>query len=55
MGMDRDGSGAPLEIKTKWSEMWEEIPCKSSDCFLKGIVLLQMIVPARDIRKSKLQ
>jgi hypothetical protein len=45
----------PLEVKSKWSEMWEEMPCNSSDCFPKGIVLLWMIVPARDTRKSNLQ
>ena len=22
----------PLEVKSKWSEMWEEMPCRSSDC-----------------------
>jgi hypothetical protein len=21
----------PLEVKSKWSEEWEEMPCKSSD------------------------
>jgi hypothetical protein len=45
----------PLEVKSKWSERWEEIPCKSSNCFPKGIVLLWMIVPARDTRKDTLQ
>jgi hypothetical protein len=38
----------PLEVKSKWSEKWEEMSCKSSDCCPKGIVLLRMIVPARD-------
>jgi len=45
----------PLEINSKWSKIWEEIPCKSSDCFPKGKVLLWMIVPTRDRRKSNLQ
>jgi hypothetical protein len=45
----------PLEDKSKWSEMWEEMPCNSSDCFPKGIVFLRMIVPTRDTRKSDLQ
>jgi hypothetical protein len=45
----------PLEVNSKWSERWEEIPCKSSDCFPTGIVLIQMIIPARDTRKSSLQ
>jgi hypothetical protein len=45
----------PLEVKSKWSEKWEQMPCKSSDCCPKGIVLLRMIVPTRDIRKSNLQ
>jgi hypothetical protein len=44
-----------LEVKSKWSEMWEYIICKSSDCFPKGIVLLWMIVPSRDTRKSNLK
>jgi hypothetical protein len=38
----------PLEVKSKWSEMWKEMPCKSSDCCPKGVVLLRMIVLARD-------
>jgi hypothetical protein len=45
----------PLEVKSKWNEKWEDMPCKSTDCFPKGISLLQMIVPARDTRKSNLQ
>jgi hypothetical protein len=45
----------PLEVKSKWNERWEEMPCKSSDCCPTGIVLLRMIVPARDTRKSNLQ
>jgi hypothetical protein len=45
----------PLEVKSKWSKKWENIPCKSSDCCPKGILLLWMIVPARETRKSKLQ
>jgi hypothetical protein len=45
----------PLEVKSKWDERWEEIPCNSSNCFPTGIVLLQMIVPARDTRKDTLQ
>jgi hypothetical protein len=38
----------PLEVKSKWSEMWKEMPCNSSDCCPKGVVLLRKIVPARD-------
>jgi hypothetical protein len=45
----------PLEVNSKWSERCEDIPCKSSDCFPKGIVFLRMIVHARDTRKSDLQ
>jgi hypothetical protein len=45
----------PLEVKSRWSGRREEMPCKSSDCFPKGILLLRMIVPARDIRKFNLQ
>jgi hypothetical protein len=37
----------PIEVKSKWREMWEEIPCKSNDCFPKGIILLWMIVCLR--------
>jgi hypothetical protein len=44
-----------LEVKSKWNEKWEEMPCKSSDCFPKGILFLRMIVPARDTRISNLQ
>jgi hypothetical protein len=40
----------PLEVKSKWNEKWEEMPCKSSDCCPKGILLLRMIVPVRDTR-----
>jgi hypothetical protein len=36
----------PLEVKTKWKERWEEMPCKSSNCGPTDIVLLRMIVPA---------
>jgi hypothetical protein len=45
----------PLEVKSKWNERWEEMPCKSSDCYPTSIVLLRMIVLARDTRKSNLQ
>jgi hypothetical protein len=45
----------PLEVKSKWNERWEEMPCKSSNCFPTGIVLLRMIVPSRDTRKDTLQ
>jgi hypothetical protein len=45
----------PLEVKSKWDERWEEMPCKSSNCCPTGIVLLRMIVPARDTRKNTLQ
>jgi hypothetical protein len=45
----------PLEVNSKWNERWEEMPCKSSDYFPTGIVLLLMIVPSRDTRKSNLQ
>jgi hypothetical protein len=38
----------PLEVKRKWSEKSKEMACKSNDCCPKGIVLLRMIVPARD-------
>jgi hypothetical protein len=44
-----------LEFKSKWSDTWKEMPCRPSDCFPKGVVLLRMIVPARDKRKSNLQ
>jgi hypothetical protein len=45
----------PLEVKSKWNEKWEEMACKSIYCCPKGILLLQMIVPTRDTRKSNLQ
>jgi hypothetical protein len=45
----------PLEVKSKWDERWEEMPCKSSNCFPTGIVLLRMIVPAQDTRKDTFQ
>jgi hypothetical protein len=45
----------PLEVKSKLSEMWKEMPCKSSDCCLKDVVLLWMIVPDRDTKKDTLQ
>jgi hypothetical protein len=45
----------PLKVKSKWDERWEEMPCKSSNCFPIGIVPLQMSVPARDTRKDTLQ
>jgi hypothetical protein len=28
-----------LEVKYKWSERWEEMPCKSSDFFPKSMLL----------------
>ena len=40
----------PLEVKSKWDERLEEMPCKSSNCCPTCIVLLQMIVPARDTK-----
>jgi hypothetical protein len=43
----------PLEVKYKWSEMCKEMPCKSSDCYPKGVVLLWMIVPCP--RHNKIQ
>jgi hypothetical protein len=45
----------PLEVKYKWNDMWKYMPFKSMDFFPKGIVLLWMIVPAQDTRKSNLQ
>ena len=45
----------PLEVDSKWNEKWKEMPCKSSDCFPKGVVLLWMIVPAQDTNKDTLQ
>jgi hypothetical protein len=45
----------PLEVKSKWNEKWKEMPCKSSDCCSKGVVLLRMIIPVQDTRKSNLQ
>jgi hypothetical protein len=45
----------PLEVKSKWSEMWKDMPCKSSDRCLKDVVLIRMIVPTRDTKKDTLQ
>jgi hypothetical protein len=45
----------PLEVKYKWSEKWKEMPCKPNKYFPKDVILLWMIVPARDTRKSNLQ
>jgi hypothetical protein len=45
----------PLNFKSKWDERWKYIPCKSSNFCPMGIVLLEMIVPARDTRKDTLK
>jgi hypothetical protein len=35
-----------LEVKSKWSEMWKEMPCKPNKYCPKDVILLQMIVLA---------
>ena len=45
----------PLDVKSKWSEMWKDMPCKPSKSCLKHITLVRMIVPAWDTKKDTLQ